>query len=391
MKVTRLTNIYRFATAVLLTLSGVLTALASDYPTTVGNLNPVAYYRLGETAVVPAAGTFTNLGTSGPSQNGYIRYPGALAQEDPCVPGVPGVVGTAVAFTNPAASFQIDYASFIDSPFNQNFSPPSGSPFSVECWVKPNGHASDLVGILCSLNSSASRSGWVLYQNTLGAAPGDGSPSFEFRTGGLNSYSGTIDTGHNTSQPGVWSHLVATFDGLNMSLYLNGQLAAGPTPATAGTGYNPNNAQPFGIGATTFPTRGYDGTIDEVAYYTNVLSASTIAAHYDAAKPTGGTNNTPAGYSAQILASNPFLYLPLNEPTYTVPTQASLPTTADAGTLGAAVQGTNQPGMIAAAAGPPFSGFPSPNYGASYNGVVGNVNIGNPDGLNFTGAVTMVT
>src|SRR5882672_5918555 len=82
MKVKCLTSTCRFAVAALFTLSGVLTVrAATDYPTTVGNLNPLAYYRLSETAPVPAAQTFINLGSLGAAGNAFVRYPGSLAAE----------------------------------------------------------------------------------------------------------------------------------------------------------------------------------------------------------------------------------------------------------------------------------------------------------------------
>ena len=48
--------------------------------------------------------------------------------------------------------------------------------------------------------------------------------------------------------------------------------------------------------------------------------------------------------------------------------------------------------MTAAAAGPPFAGFPATSRGAAFNGVTaaGSVLIGNPAGLNFDGQITMI-
>ena len=40
-------------------------AAAADFPTTVLSYNPVGYYRLSETAVVPAANTVANSGSTG--------------------------------------------------------------------------------------------------------------------------------------------------------------------------------------------------------------------------------------------------------------------------------------------------------------------------------------
>ena len=64
--------------SVLLSSAAVLVALstgriaAADYPTTIQSFNPVAYYRLNETAAVPAANFTVNSGSLGAAGNGYI-------------------------------------------------------------------------------------------------------------------------------------------------------------------------------------------------------------------------------------------------------------------------------------------------------------------------------
>src|SRR5439155_1183810 len=80
----------------------------------------------------------------------------------------------------------------------------------------------------------------------------------------------------------------------------------------------------------------------------------------------------------------------LDEPVYVAPNPNTLPTTANSGTLGVAARGTNQPGLTAGVGGPPFAGFPVSNLGSKLLYAAGNVDIGNPAGLNFDGAITMV-
>src|SRR5262249_52612884 len=151
-----------------------------------------------------------------------------------------------------------------------------------------------------------------------------------------------------------------------------------------GAGYNPNNAFPFRIGATSLPNRGFDGALQHIAFYNSALSPGVIAAHYDAA----ATNN--AGYSAQVLTANPVGYWPLQEPSYTPPNPATLPTTANLGYLGALATGTEWPGATTGVAGPPFSGFGANNVGVQLSGLGGNVDLGNDPGLNNTVNITMM-
>src|SRR5439155_24397459 len=168
------------------------------------------------------------------------------------------------------------------------------------------------------------------------------------------------DTGSTgvTAIIGEWRHVDCTFDGRVSRIYVNGRLANSLTlhPSEAAL-LERNTAMPFRISGTPFNgllrlddypwpsavgvtgNRGFDGRVDEVAYYAYALSSNTIAAHYDAAKPTGGTNT--AGYHAQILADNPVGYGGFDEAAPTPPNPASLPIAANSGILGSPGERTN--------------------------------------------------
>src|SRR5229473_508104 len=69
-------------------------------------------------------------------------------------------------------------------------------------------------------NVDASRFGWVFYQTPT---------NWEFRVGGgLNGYAAVINGG-GSPPIGAWNHVVGLYDGANASLYVNGQLVAGPS------------------------------------------------------------------------------------------------------------------------------------------------------------------
>jgi hypothetical protein len=74
----------------------------------------------------------------------------------------------------------------------------------------------------------------------------------------------------------TWTHVVATFDGSNVKLYVNGQ----PVATGTSTSYAPNTSKPFtvGRGESSFY---FNGRLDEVAYYNKVLSAAQILSHYN--------------------------------------------------------------------------------------------------------------
>ena len=176
-----------------------------------------------------------------------------------------------------------------------------------------------------------------------------------------------------------WHHIVAVYDGVNGSLYIDGALAAGPT---APTGFVPDTAGDLTIGSRSDGGFPFVGSIDEVAIYTNALSGSDIAAHY-----SNGTNTAPSqSYSSLILADNPEFYYRLDA---IIP--ASTATAANYGSIGATVDGTYLPGTVPATAGPNGMGFGSTSYACTFNPVSGGyVDCTTNSGLDITGAITVV-
>ena len=108
--------------------------------------------------------------------------------------------------------------------------------------------------------------------------------------------------------PNRWHHVVATYDGLVMRLYLNGTLASQTTNAL---GYVAS-LSPAIIGAEYQMTSGnivrtrrfFNGKIDELKLYNYALDASTIQQHYDALKPA---NDRPfkINFGMRITYCNP--------------------------------------------------------------------------------------
>ncbi|MGA2867684.1 MAG: LamG-like jellyroll fold domain-containing protein [Verrucomicrobiota bacterium] len=80
-----------------------------------------------------------------------------------------------------------------------------------------------------------------------------------------------------------WTHLVGTYDGSMLRIYVNGQFSGSATPVTQGI--NPGN-NPLVIGCTlqdnSSPTSFFNGQIDEVSLYNRALSSNEIAAVYNA-------------------------------------------------------------------------------------------------------------
>jgi len=166
-------------------------------------------------------------------------------------------------------------ASFTGLPYNSSLNP---ALFTVECWVKASSiSSSQYLVSLQDRSNGANRLGYALQRN-------NGNGGFQFTYGLPSNGNGTIMSTTTIAVGSVY-HVVVTYDGATVKMYVNGALessAALPTyvPATA-------TQQGFGIGSrdgnTTGPTY-----IQDVALYSRALSAADILTHYQGAASTSG-------------------------------------------------------------------------------------------------------
>lgn len=230
-------------------LSATLTVLTpSGYAAAIGTAGPVAYWRLGE-AFGPTA--FDNFGGhNGAAVNNVVfGAPGALAND----------ANTAIQLDGTSAHVQVPHAMALNP-----------EVFSVECWARVTGSA----GVYrAAVSSRDYQAGYIIY------AANNNTWQFWTRAPG-------VAWQNLQGAPVVeneWTHLVATFDGANKSLYVNGALVA----TQVNTNYAPNPLRPLRIGAGNNeddPGAGsiypFAGDLDEVAIYNTVLTPAQIAAHY---------------------------------------------------------------------------------------------------------------
>lgn len=377
-----------------LTLIGAVLAAAvtarADYSNTVMTLNPVAYWPLNETAQPPAPYLATNSGTIGAEGDGYYEtwfsrvgtgYNAESAWGGP-VAGATSDGDTAAGFGNNSQQFILIPHTYTNTIIQ--------APFTLECWAYSTntGNWANLIGGGGQYGRTMDPGGdWAGF--SLGQY--NGNWLFDlYNTNGDNS-SIELSTTATASQ---WTHLVATFDGTNAVLYVNGSAAATGTPNTnaAGLGYVPDAVNPIQIGILNFAkyNNAFGGTLDEVAIYTNVLSAGDIATHFSDA--------TSGGYYAAVTNDNPVVYLRLDEPAYTPPASnafASFPPANNYGSLGSAADGLYQPGTLPGMPGPTGTGFGAANYSVAINGMDAAVDVGNGNltgvapALNVTGTNAM--
>jgi hypothetical protein len=177
----------------------------------------------------------------------------------------------------------------------------------------------------------------------------------QYYTGGNNTFTSYSTPSNYTAN--VWWHYVATYDGTNVLTYVNGLQETNGTFTTM----VPSKWSPLCIGSGKYsagPNRAYPGYVDEVAIYTNVLSAKKIGNHYLAGTTTG------SNYFQTVLNDNPLLYYHMDAPSYTAPGVGTWPALTNYGSV--AGNGVYTPGST-----PGSVAGPSNPSGVSWGGLLG--------------------
>lgn len=232
---------------------------------------PAIYWRLGETA-----GATTAVDASGNARNG--TYTGS-----PTLGGFGLIMGDSdTAMRTNGTTGQ--YASVNDTA--------DLTAFSVEAWITPTSTGGQR--IIAARDNSTNAVFRLYLLGTQGY--------FTVTTDGTT-HSGVQ---MSTSFPvGTTHHMVGTYDGTTIRLYVDGVEVANQ----AQTGALYTGDIPFSAGARSNGVWPFSGTIDEVAYYTTALSSARVGAHYDAGvgvKTTGdtATSTTQTGTVARATTVN---------------------------------------------------------------------------------------
>jgi len=218
------------------------TPTTSAYQSAVLADSPLAYWRLGEASGTVAADQ------RGARNGTYVNSP-ALGQ--------PGGL-----FNDSAKSVGFNGATqYVQVPSDLSLNPPR---FSVEVWARPTGGAGAYHGVMASRQYPF---GWVLY---LGA---DG--SWEFW---VNSGADMLSVNSDIAALNAWHHLVGTFDGAKVTLYVNG-VAAGSGAVTGA--YQPQTGNVLEIAQGEPGDNFYfPGQLGEAALYGTALSPAQVQRHY---------------------------------------------------------------------------------------------------------------
>jgi hypothetical protein len=214
---------------------------------------PAAYFRLDDLGPPDAidevdggpAGAYVTTGDGG------VTYgvPGAIAGDDD---KAIHLGGDAFVSGGPALGF------------------PQNAPFSLEAWVAPEGDSFSYRRIMERLAYDVNGSphdGYILYNH-------DPAGCERWVDGGVATTTTTV-IGN-----GAFSHVVATYDGAALRLYIDGSLRA---TADAGAPADDVPAT-FYVGGSLGPYSGWIGAIDEVAVYDHALLPERVTAHYRAGR-----------------------------------------------------------------------------------------------------------
>ena len=268
--------------AAVLVLTGIRTAGAADYPATILADNPSAYYRLEE---LGGASTATDSSVNG--QNAAYNY--NIENNSPLL-GLPGIDTNSIAFNG--GGWSGDFG-FVDVPASTLITPlaannTDSAAFSEEMWIEvPSQPATYAVPIEVAQYPN----GWNLYVS--GADDGNGPVSYFI----LNIHSAGVFAHVVPITFLQWNHVVVTYDGANALVYVNG-VQHGPY---AVSGFVPAIGSDAHIGSGQgIGWQPLNGGVDEVAFYTNVLTASQVLNHYEV-----GTNSFRPGFTAPTIVSDP--------------------------------------------------------------------------------------
>jgi hypothetical protein len=213
---------------------------------------PSSYWKLDEaagTSAADSAGSVTGTYTNGPVVNQVTGVKDA---------------GTAVQFdgTN-------DYVTL-----GNNYGFAATAAFSAELWVNPNAAGATSRQLINKTDASAPYGGWCVYLQSSGQSIPNQVSFQRLSSAGVGTYASSTAA----LPTGTWSHVVVTYDGANMRIYVNGALQQ----TTASAGSLPSHTSPLRF--ANEGTQYFSGKLDEIAIFSSALNATQVTDHYNAGK-----------------------------------------------------------------------------------------------------------
>lgn len=303
----------RFSGAGALLLLAVGAVKAADYPSTITNDNPSAYYRFEETSGGTANDSSTNDVPATIVYNGENTSP---------VLGAPGIDSNSFNFIVPGPGGESDFG-YVDIPESPLITPANGTnaaAFSAELWVRPNGFPADWsVPIAQGLNNGTAFDGWNIYVSGPGA--GNGNTAYFYLVMRPSVFIGYPDFPISYGQ---WYHLVVTYDGTgtNADFYINGVQHVESFPVGS---YLPDFTEDALVASgSSIGWDSFNGNVDEVAFYDYVLSDTQVTNHYTVGLGSFSAAPTPVAILTSPSGETNFSGIPV---TFTVTATGTGPIT----------------------------------------------------------------
>ena len=254
----------------------------------------VGYWRLGESSgTVACDSTGHNNGT----------YVGRVTL------GEPGAISG-----DPDTAIALDGTGQVSIPSASSLN--VGDDFTIEAWIRRATTKTGNDEVIASKQNGA----WVLMFNESDQLTLRRSNVADVATANV----ATTDTG--------WHYVVATKNGPSTHLYIDGKDVTG----TVANQTMENNTEPLAIGQSS-NNAYFNGSIDEVALYNQVLTPTQITTHYNTATPT-----KPEEPAAPVLAAVGDIACPYGDKTDSCQQQATANLVASQHPSAVAVLGDNQ-------------------------------------------------
>jgi len=239
---------------------------SASYQSTVQADNPIAYFAL-DAQDPSGAGTASDLSGNGNNAPYINVFP---------------ITGPTPYIAN-AGQFDPSSASSVNLP-NAGILNFSGN-ITMEAWVQPVAPAQSLGNIIAKGYDAAANLENALRVNQNQYQGGSYSNGVSKMANG-----GVVTTN--------WTHVVATFDGTNWNTYVNTKLVAQVADTTGAINFSDSWA--IGNGTIDGNGRYFNGSICQVALYTNALTPAQIVNHYVVAEL-----NTSSAGALPVIAEQP--------------------------------------------------------------------------------------
>jgi hypothetical protein len=207
--------------------------------------HPIGYWRLGDTGSTAADASGNDV-TGAYGSGVMLGVPGAIVNDPDTAADFSGDIGV-ISVGN-------------------GFDFTGKAPFSIEAWIRPTVVDEVFRHVFTKQHRATPRQGYALLVHVANGIV------FERYVDDAE-----VSINFPTLPPATaFTHVVGTYDGALMRLYINGQQANQTTEDRA----QPPVGETTVIGAATVTEQFFAGAIDEVAVYAAALPAARIQAHY---------------------------------------------------------------------------------------------------------------